>query len=181
MLSVVAKPVSIGVLSPLYASLTVYQPIKRQGFACFVLKDKHNEPSPWQQRHRQWPYRGLAFASDLGIVGHFIQQPKLAWGGWLIAMPYYLYSLWIQPSKERRQEELLYQSTANLAFPLAEAKLGTAGGAMLGKKLLNAGLKRMPVTMWKFLGGIAALVAMTPTIGDPISERIVHYFNARKS
>lgn len=131
----------------------------------------HQHPVPV---HRQWPWRALAFSSDFGILAHMIDKPKWGMFGWLVAVPYYLYGLAIQPNAEARKEEAIYQATANGILPFLHIKLGTVLGSKLGQKL-------SPRLAWPFklLGGVAALAALTPTVGDPIGEHLIETFRDR--
>lgn len=131
-------------------------------------------------RYRQWPYRGFAFASDLGLVGYLIKQPILGSIGWLIALPYYAYALLQHKDTRGKKEEALYQATANGIFPFIEAKLGVMAGDFAPSKLPKSFKKsptsilhRLPNPVYKGIGGLLALLILTPTLGDPLSHRLV--------
>ena len=145
----------------------------------------HNTPSlqPLQvdtPAYRQWPWRGFAFCSDLGTVGYLLNKPKFGILGWALALPYYLYALACQPTGQQRNQELLYQSTANGVLPFLEAKAGVAAGGMLAIQAIKK--NSMPVfgllthSMIKVMGGIIALLALTPVLGDPISNWVVRQY-----
>lgn len=137
--------------------------------------------------HRQWPMRGLAFASDLGLVGYLVKQPILGSIGWLIALPYYAYALLKQPDKQSRKEEFLFQVTANGLLPLAEAKAGIMTGnlgyqklsALLVQKYPTSVLSKLTQPMYKAIGGLLALLVLTPTLGDPISHWMMVQYQSR--
>lgn len=142
---------------------------------------------PMEKALHQFPYRSFAFASDLGTVAHIVKQPKLAGIGWMIAAPYYLYSILAQPNKEKREQETVYQLTANGIFPLLEAKLGAIAGQQAGLHLLSSlpektfsWLHKARPATWKGLGSLVALVTLTPTLGDPLSKKILNKFNQLK-
>lgn len=128
--------------------------------------------------HRKWPWRILPFASDLGTIGYLMNRPKLGLAGWVIATPYYLYAIMRRPNRKKRNEEVLYQSTANGIFPAIEAKLGVIAGGLLHdqlnpnllQKYPGSALTRLSNTAYKLVGGILALVALTPSLGDPLSH-----------
>ena len=125
--------------------------------------------------YRQWPWRGFAFCSDLGTIGYLLKKPRLARWGWALALPYYAYALIHQPTKAKRQEELLYQATANGLFPFLAAKAGVQAGdsahqalsAPWRQALLKQGLSAPRV---KLVGALLAVLLLTPGVGDPISR-----------
>lgn len=136
--------------------------------------------------HRQWPWRGFAFCSDLGTVGYLVNKPQLAALGWLLALPYYAYSIFSQPKGKKRNEEMVYQVTANGMMPFAGAKVGTLAGealyrnavTQLRKKYPNSQLYRLSLPLYKTLGGLIALFALTPTVGDPLSRWIMQRYQS---
>jgi hypothetical protein len=136
-------------------------------------------------RYRQWPYRGFAFASDLGLVGYLLKQPIMGTIGWLIALPYYAYALLQQKNPKDRKEEALFQATANGIFPFIEAKLGVTAGDWISKKppqnakkYPSSVLPRLPRPVYKGIGGLLALLVLTPTLGDPLSHWLLNKYQA---
>lgn len=124
--------------------------------------------------YHQWPLRTMAFASDLGTVGHLVNLPKLFWAGWLVAAPYYVCSVASRPDREKKEEELIYQATANGFFPLLSAKLGVSLGRLAeghfgGGQHSKTGETR-PSPLWRMGGGLGALAVLTPTLCDPLSR-----------
>lgn len=130
---------------------------------------------PVEDKLHQWPWRGFAFASDLGILAHLLRKPKLAGVGWLIALPYYGCSLVSKPGKEKKLEEAVYQFTANGLCPLLEVKLGIIVGKLVGVKF-----PKIALSVWKGAGGLLALAVLTPTVGDPVSSHIVQKYQAQR-
>ena len=126
-------------------------------------------PAGLRKKHHQWPWRFLAFASDLGTVGYLIKQPVLNRVGWLISVPYYAYGLWVQPNSQARKEEMLYQLTANGALPFVEAKIGVKLGTWLYRRLPRLKVA-IPLPAAQFVSGLLALAVLTPMVGDPISQ-----------
>lgn len=134
--------------------------------------------------HRQWPWRSFAFCSDLGTVGYLVNKPKLGLLGWVLALPYYLYALFKQPKGEQRKQEFIYQTTANGIFPFTEAKLGVVIGDLIDQHLITPLIKKYPTSafsrltqpMSKIAGGLIALLALTPTMGDPVSHWIMQKY-----
>lgn len=122
--------------------------------------------------HRQWPWRLFAFASDLGIVANMAHLPRLAWVGWLIALPYFGYGAGKQPNASALKEELFHQSVANLAFPAVFAKLGVLAGKALGRKWLP----KVPVAIPSLTVGLATVAALIPLVGDPVTHHLQEKF-----
>lgn len=145
--------------------------------------ETHQEPTEFLNipAHRQWPWRGFAFSSDLGTLGCLVNKPQLAGLGWLIALPYYLYSVFSQSKGQKRKEEIMYQATANGLLPFVEAKAGTMAGELLYRKLALRLIEKAPTIIFsrltrpmaKTFGGLTALLVLTPTLGDPISHWII--------
>jgi len=135
------------------------------------------------------PWRLFAFLSDLGLVGHLVRQPILAKLGLILSMPYYLFALASQPNGKARREELIYQSTANGIFPYVEAKAGVTLGkllykglvATLPKKYSLALVKNVLPSMFESVGGFAALLVLTPTVGDRLSRSILEFYRKRRT
>jgi hypothetical protein len=128
-----------------------------------------------EQLH-QWPWRGLAFASDLGIIAHLLKQPKLAGLGWLVAAPYYAVCIGARPNASQRKEEAVYQLSANGVFPFLCAKVGAKLGDGLGVRFLKkiGGSARSFSPLWgKGIGGLLGLAFLTPTVGDPLSQTLI--------
>ena len=137
-----------------------------------------------KEDYRQWPWRGLAFASDLGTVGYLVKQHWLGLIGWLLALPYYAYALWRQPDSKNRKEEAVYQATANGFLPFMAAKVGTMIGELahrkitvfLAEKYPTSGLNKLTCPMYKVIGGLATLLVLTPSVDDPISNWIMSQY-----
>lgn len=137
--------------------------------------------------HR-WPFRGLAFASDLGTVSYLVNQPRLGHIGWLLSLPYYAVSILKAPSGNKRHEEILYQATANGLFPYAEAKLGMLAGeqvshqvqSFLKKHAPASQLRKLAPSVYKLLGGLGALILLTPRLGDPLSHWLISQYRQRR-
>lgn len=132
----------------------------------------------------QWPIRGFAFASDLGTVAKLANVPKLGIAGWVIAAPYYLASLLGQDNKQKRQNELIYQATANGLFPFLEAK---AAVYLAGKLSQNAAFQsRLPQIAkikpqyLQLLAGLLFVGVLTPLVGDPLSKRCLSWRSQAK-
>ena len=131
--------------------------------------------------YQQWPLRGFAFCSDLGTVGYLVNKPKIGIVGWALALPYYLYAVFKQPKGEQQRQELLYQATANGIFPFVEAKAGVGMGDLLYRHVISPVSQKYPHLALscltqprsKIAGGLMALLALTPTVGDPISDWIL--------
>jgi hypothetical protein len=147
------------------------QAYRYQGFEQTLMESD----KPVEDKLHQWPWRGFAFASDLGILAQLLRKPKLAGVGWLIALPYYGYSLVSKPSKEKRIEEAVYQLTANGLCPLIEVKLGIIVGKLVGVKF-----PKIALPVWKGAGGLLALAVLTPAVGDPVSSQIVQKYQAQR-
>ncbi len=128
-----------------------------------------------EQLH-QWPWRGLAFASDLGTMAHLLKQPKLAGLGWLVSAPYYAVCIGVQPSTNRRKEEAVYQLSANGIFPFLAAKVGATLGDAFGVRFLQkiGGTARtFSPLLSRGIGGLLGLAVLTPTVGDPLSQTLI--------
>ena len=127
----------------------------------------------------QWPWRLIAFASDLGSIGYLLKKPALGIIGGLIALPYYAYSIARKKTPTEKKDEFLYQATANGIFPLLEAKLGICLGRFINGFFKQANIKTLakatPNT-WKIAGGIISVTALTPTIGDPLARKLLNPF-----
>jgi hypothetical protein len=129
-------------------------------------------------KYRQWPWRAFAFCSDLGTVGYLANKPRLGLLGWAFALPYYLYALIQAPQGQQRLQEMLYQATANGIFPFAEAKAGVMAAGLLYQCLIVPFVKKYPLSPFnrltlpasKIAGGLTALFALTPKVGDPLSD-----------
>lgn len=131
----------------------------------------------------QWPWRTLAFASDLGIIAQILKKPKFAGLGWLVALPYYGASIASRPSTAQRQEEGIYQLTANGLFPILEAHLGIKLGALLRGKLatkIPGRITQFPQPVCKGLSALLGLMTLTPLLGDRISDKIIEFFRSKK-
>jgi hypothetical protein len=143
-----------------------------------------NQPENSRLSHRKWPWRILAFSSDLGTVGYLVKLPQLGLVGWLLALPYYVLAVARQPNVQSQKEELLYQSTANGLFPLIEAKLGILAADNLHKgfapRLTRQGISGLNSlasrSVWKMLGSLIALATLTPTLGDRISHWLLKQY-----
>jgi hypothetical protein len=127
----------------------------------------------------QWPLRGLAFASDLGTVAKLVNLPKIGIAGWVIAVPYYLASIFSKDDRQQRQKELIYQTTANGVFPFLEAKAGVhLAGKLSQNKSIQAFLpillKQKPQYL-QLLSGLLFVALLTPLIGDPLSKKCVSW------
>lgn len=137
-------------------------------------------------KHQQWPWRSFAFFSDLGTEGYLVNKPQLAGIGWLIALSYYIYAIFSQPKGKKRNEEVVYQATANGIMPFAEAKAAVLAGEYIQKKLAVPFQKRNKVSLFKWVslpaskvtGGLMALLALTPGVGDPVSKRIIKVYQS---
>src|SRR6478609_3470023 len=129
--------------------------------------DDQNDKQPC----RQWPWRIFAFLSDLGTIGVLIKKRWMGTLGWSLALPYYAYALIHQPDSKSRKEEVLYQLTANGILPFMAAKVGITLGDKAYQQFGNKLSKRYPHTfinklthpMVKGLGGLLALLVLTPT------------------
>jgi hypothetical protein len=142
-----------------------------------------NEVPLDDQPHRQWPWRLFPFASDLGTVGCLLNRPKLGILGWMIATPYYLYAFLKQPDARQRKDETLYQATANGIFPLIEAKIGVKLGEVLyhlASKSSMLSVETVKQSHCKLLGGLLALITLTPTLGDPVSHQICRKYQSHQ-
>lgn len=153
------------------------------GHFCTLDQFQYSAGTPIESKppaYQQWPWRGFAFCSDLGTVGYLVNKPKLGIVGWALALPYYLYAIFKQPKSEQQRQELLYQATANGIFPFVEAKAGVGIGDLLHRYVISPVIKKYPASAlsWltqprsKIAGGLMALLALTPTVGDPISDWI---------
>lgn len=137
--------------------------------------------------YQSWPWRGFAFCSDLGTVGYLVNKPKLGLLGWVLALPYYLFAIFKQPKGEQRKQAIFYQATANGIFPILEAKAGVEIGGLLHRHVMNHFIQKYPpfALRWltqpglKIVGGLMALLALTPTLGDPISDSILERYKAQ--
>lgn len=152
-----------------------FQPFANSVISGSVVPEQEARPIS-----RQWPWRALAFLSDLGTLGYLIQQPKLGGWGWLAALPYYYASLFSQPAGPQRNEELIFQATANGLFPLIAAKIGISFVHVLERltvippKWLAHSQKTLPLA--KITGGIVAMAVLTMTVGDPITQWILTHY-----
>jgi hypothetical protein len=139
-----------------------------------------NLPTCESSKLHQWPWRGFAFASDLGTVGALLKQPGLGVVGWLIALPYYAYALLSEQPGQKRKEEMLYQVTANGFFPLIEAKIGIVLGHLLEQKLKRVFpdklFTRFRQPVYRLGGGLLAVAALTPLAGDPVSRHLMNRY-----
>lgn len=141
--------------------------------------DDQNDKQPC----RQWPWRIFAFLSDLGTIGCLLQKRWMGVLGWSLALPYYAYALIHQPDSKSRKEEALYQVTANGIFPFMAAKVGIILGdkayQSIGKNWTKSSphtfLSKLTHPMVKGIGGLLALLVLTPTVNDPISHKIVKW------
>lgn len=151
--------------------------VSRQADSFLKSTSKKENPA-----HR-FPQRLFAFSSDLGLLSVFLKLPVLAWIGWLIALPYYAYSLIRQPDKRSQKEEALYQVTANGIFPLVEAKLGVMAGKKLSEfaKHPNSLLPKASQPAYKAVCGIFALLILTPNVGDKLGNKIVSHYQEKAS
>ncbi len=139
------------------------------------LYTSHTASEKQEPAYRQWPWRGFAFCSDLGSIGYLLKNPRLARWGWALALPYYAYALIHQPSRAKRQEELIYQATANGVFPFLAAKGGVQAGQAVHQAvsshwkevLLKHGLS---APRFQLVGALLALLLLTPGVGDPLSR-----------
>ena len=135
-------------------------------FAQFQYASSKTATEPDTPLYRQWPWRGFAFCSDLGTVGYLINKPKLGLFGWALALPYYLYALFKQPKGPQRSQEFAYQATANGLLPFLEAKAGVITGGYIAKRFKPL----VKPSLSKLTGGLTALLALTSTVGDPLSD-----------
>jgi hypothetical protein len=172
---------------PLAFTSVSFPPRRDSTYPAIPLKPKadwfHSSDSLESQTHRQWPWRLLPFASDLGTVGCLLNKPKLGLLGWVIATPYYLYAISKQPDAHRRKDEMLYQVTANGFFPLVEAKIGVNSGEILHQlvsktKILSAHAAKQ--SHCKLFGGLLGLITLTPLVGDPISNQVCQKYQGRQ-
>jgi hypothetical protein len=139
--------------------------------------DDQNDKQPC----RQWPWRIFAFLSDLGTIGVLIKKRWMGALGWSLAIPYYAYALIHQPDSKSRKEEALYQVTANGILPFMAAKAGITLGdkvyQQFGTKLANhyphTFLSKLSHPMYKGIGGLLALLVLTPTVNDPLSHKFI--------
>ena|GEM_PF-4660547 len=144
---------------------------------------QNNEDQNDKQPCRQWPWRIFAFLSDLGTIGCLLKKRWMGALGWSLALPYYAYALIHQPDSKSRKEEALYQVTANGIFPFMAAKIGITLGDRTYQKIGKSVAKNYPHTfftelthpMYKGIGGLLALLALTPTLNDPLSHKIVQW------
>jgi hypothetical protein len=142
---------------------------------------------PSDSIYHQWPYRGLAFASDLGTLGYLLQKPRLGMLGWAIALPYYAAALFSRPTAAEKQDEALYQVSANGVFPFLAAKAGTC----IGHWLATLVAKQLPlpktcslnsrIKLCEALIGLFGLLAFTPRLGDPLSAWLVQQNRIRRA
>ncbi len=157
-------------------SFSIGQPMasNSHSFAFDQFQETSSKPATDTARpvYRQWPWRGFAFCSDLGTVGYLINKPKLGLLGWALAMPYYLYALLKQPKGPQRNQELAYQATANGLLPFLEAKTGVITGGYMAKRLNPL----VNPSFSKLTGGLTALLALTPTVGDPFSNWVLKQY-----
>lgn len=125
-------------------------------------------------KSRQFPYRLLAFTSDLGTIAHLIKRPKLSWLGWSISAPYYAWAVVRQPAGQKRREELLYQATANGLFPYMWATLGTkmAKTALFHFPPIRQRIPQSRHPFFQFAAVLTAVLCLTPTLGDYFSKFI---------
>ncbi len=157
-----------------------------------VVLNPNQSQASRQPAWDKWPWRGLAFCSDLGTIGYLIHKPKLGALGWAIAAPYYLFALTQAPRGRARQEEALYQSTANGLFPLMEAKLGVVAGQVIHstiQKCVSTSPSKFAQsrllsllrssTFAKITGGVLAVTTLTTTVGDRLSNKIVQFFHTQ--
>jgi hypothetical protein len=153
------------------------------------FKPSKSEGSTVNLTAHRWPWRLFAFLSDMGLVGHLVRQPKLAKLGLGLSLPYYAYAIASQPDAHAQQEEVLYQATANGLFPYVEAKIGVKAGRMLYRELIatlpkkyaRALIRRAAPSMLQSVMGFAALVALTPTVGDPLSRSILKFYREKRT
>lgn len=141
-----------------------------------AVPSSESSESPVIPASRQWPWRGFAFSSDLGTIGYLVKKPQLAGLGWLTALPYYIFSIENRPKGSERKEEALYQATANGILPFAEAKIGTMAGELLHQRFAQTGKLTRPMS--KTLGGLTALLVLTPILGDPISRWLIKRYKS---
>lgn len=160
------------------AILTAPQPFASFKATALPLSCQTSADSLAKGFYRQWPWRLFAFASDLGTVGYLVNKPALGLLGWMIALPYYGVSILRQPNRAERRDELLYQATANGLFPLVEAKAGAVAGewlfnktgAWVQKHSPISALTRLTSPVYKALGSLGAMLALTPLLGDPLGH-----------
>lgn len=132
---------------------------------------------------REWPWRGFGFASDLGTLGALMGKPKIGVVGWLIALPYYAYSILSKPKGKARQEEALYQATANGIFPTAALTIGTRTGGALSQLTQKYSLNQsrpIPTNVYKAGMGLLSLAVLTKTLGDPLSQKMLDSFQKQE-
>ena len=135
--------------------------------------------------YHQWPWRALAFASDLGTIGCLIQKPRLGLLGWALAAPYYLAAIFTRPTKAAKQDEFIYQVTANGVFPFLAAKIGVSLSKKIYLKLLShyskfPGVESKYFKVTQALGGLLSLLILTPRVGDPMSAAFVNQNQKRR-
>jgi hypothetical protein len=132
----------------------------------------------------QWPLRGFAFASDLGTVAKLANVPKLGMAGWAIAAPYYLASILGQKNKQQRENELIYQATANGLFPFLEAKAGVHLGGKLSQTPLFQSffpkIAKIKPQYLQLLSGLLFVGLLTPFVGDPFSKKCLSWLSHTK-
>jgi hypothetical protein len=150
--------------------------LRHQGQPLLDLKTK--------EIYHQWPIRGFAFASDLGTIAKLANIPKLGIAGWIIAAPYYLASILGQDNKQKRQNELIYQVTANGLFPFVEAKAGVHfAGKLSQNPLFKSLLPKIATIKPEYLqlfSGLLFVGLLTPLVGDPLSKRCLSWLSPAK-